>query len=131
MPDNTAVDREPERYASSLTCFLKPTSERACAHSCLRIIEDGSCRATVNCLLQSCAYWTVHWDQTVARTFALRVHQKKPIRSHFYISPVSRSKPRDAAKVDVLDLQSQQLRMLSNSGSERYFDRSTQVCQVI
>src|SRR5688572_6970897 len=108
MPDHTAIDGETERYSSALTCFFKTTSERACAHPRLRIIEDASCRATINYLLQCCAYWTVHWDQTVARTFALRVHQKKPIRSHFYISPGSRSKPRDAAKVDVLDPQFQE-----------------------
>src|SRR5687768_16004946 len=131
MPDHSTFDRETERYPSSPTCFFKTTSERACAYSCLRIIEDASCRATINYLLQSCAHRIVHGDQTVARTFALRVHQEKPIRPDFYVSPVRWPKHGQVAEVNVFYFQFQQLRMFSNSGSKRYFDRCSQVAEII
>src|SRR5690349_16723102 len=89
VPYHAAFHSQTKGYSRSLTSLLKTASKRARAHSCVRIIEDASCRATINYLLQSCADRSIHWHQTMARTFALRVHQKKPVRSYFYVSPVS------------------------------------------
>jgi hypothetical protein len=98
--------------------FTKPRRSVLSAYSCLRIIEDTSFRATINYFLQSCTNWTIHWINRWTRTFALCIHQKKPVGPHFYVSPVSRPKHRQVAEVDVFDLQFQQLRMLSNPGSK-------------
>src|ERR1700752_1624577 len=87
VPDHAAFNRQTKRYSSSLTRFLKTPSKRARAHSCQFVVKDISGSAAIDYLLQSCAYWTIHRNQAVARTFAFRVHQKKPIRSYFYVSP--------------------------------------------
>src|ERR1041385_9240147 len=92
VPDHTAFDRQAKRYSCSVARFFETASKRARAHSCLFVVEDISGSAAFDYLLQSCAYWTIHRNQAVARTFAFRVHQKKPIRSYFYVSPVSRPK---------------------------------------
>src|SRR5689334_10262462 len=92
VPDHATFDRQAKRYSCSVARFFETASKRARAHSCLFVIEDISGIAAVNYLLQRSAYWTIHRNQSMSRTLALRVHQKKPIRSHFYVSPVSRSK---------------------------------------
>src|ERR1043165_3007677 len=92
VPDHAAFDRQAKRYSRSLARFFKTASKRARAHSCLVVVKDISGSAGIDYLLQRCAYWTIHWHQTMARTFALRVHQKKPIWPDFYVAPVRRSK---------------------------------------
>src|SRR5215217_2124794 len=89
MPYHAAFDRQTKGYSCSVARFFETASKRARAHSRLFVVKDISGSAAIDYLLQSCANWTIHWHQTMARTFALRVHQKKPIRSYFYISPVS------------------------------------------
>src|ERR1043165_2335846 len=89
VPDHTAFDRQAKRNSCSVARFFETASKRARAHSCLFVVKDVSGSAAIDYLLQSCANWTIHWHQTMARTFALRVHQKKPIRSYLYVSSVS------------------------------------------
>src|SRR5690242_9881781 len=89
VPYHAAFDRQAKRYSCSVARFLETASKRARAHSCLFVVKDVSGSTAIDYLLQSCAYWTIHRNQTMARTLALRVHQEKPIWSHFYISPVS------------------------------------------
>ena len=89
VPDHAAFHCQAKRYSCSVARFLETASKRARAHSRLFVVKDISGSAAIDYLLQSCANWTIHWDQTMARTFALRVHQKKPIWPDFYISPVS------------------------------------------
>src|ERR1041384_7798727 len=92
VPDHAAFDRQTKGYSCSVARFLESASKRARAHSCLLVVKDVSSSAAIDYRLQSCAHWTIHRHQTMAGTLALRVHQKKPIRSHFYVSPVSWSK---------------------------------------
>src|SRR6185369_8698721 len=89
VPDHTAFDRQAKRYSCSVARFFETASKRARAHACLFVVKDISCSAAVDYLLQSCAHWLIHRNQTVARSFALRVHQKKPIRFQLYVTPVS------------------------------------------
>src|ERR1051326_8685169 len=84
VPDHTAFDCQAKRYSCSLTRFFKTASKRARAHSRLFVVKDISASAAIDYLLQSCAHWTIHRNQAMARTLALRIHQKKPIWSHFY-----------------------------------------------
>src|SRR5262245_34214222 len=88
VPDHAAFDCQTKWYSGSLTRFLHTTSKRAGAHPCLVVVEDLSGSAAIDYLLQSCAHWTIHWHQTVARALALRIHQKKPIWPYLYVSPV-------------------------------------------
>src|ERR1044071_7425764 len=85
VPDHAAFNCQTKGYSCSVARFFETASKCARAHSCLFVVEDISGSAAVDYLLQSCADWTIHRNQTMARTFALRVHQKKPIRSHFYV----------------------------------------------
>src|SRR5262245_5682026 len=92
VPDHAAFDCQAKGYSCSVARFFETASKRARAHSCLFVVKDVSGSTAIDYLLQSCAHWTIHRNQAVARTFAFRVHQKKPIRSYFYVSPVCRSK---------------------------------------
>src|SRR5689334_5042401 len=88
VPDHTAFDCQANRYSCSVARFLETASKRARAHSRLFIVKDISGSAAIDYLLQSRANWPIQRHQTMARTFALRVHQKKPIWPDFDISPV-------------------------------------------
>jgi hypothetical protein len=55
VPDHTGLDRKTKWYSGSLTGFLKTTSKRARAHSCLFVVKDISGSAAIDYLLQSCA----------------------------------------------------------------------------
>src|SRR5690242_3905264 len=88
VPDHAAFDCQAKGYSGLLTRFFKPASKRARAHSCLFVVKDVSGNAAIDYLLQSRAYWTIHRNQTMARTFALRVHQKKPIWPYLYVATV-------------------------------------------
>lgn len=81
VPDHAAFDRQTKGYSCSVARFFETASKRARAHSRLFVVKNISVGAAIDYLLQSCAYWTIHRNQTMARTFAFRVHQKKPIRS--------------------------------------------------
>src|SRR5262245_2169846 len=89
VPDYAAFNRQAKGYSCSVARFFETASKRARAHSCLFIVEHISGSAAVDYLLQGCAYRTIHRNQTMSRTLALRVHQKKPIRPDLYVSPVS------------------------------------------
>jgi len=129
VPDHAAFDREAKGCSCSVARFFETASKRARAHSGLFVVKDISGSTAIDYLLQSCAYRTIHRNQAVAGTFALRLHQKKPIRSYFYVSTVGWPKHRQAAEVYVFNFQLQQLRMFSDAGSKRDFDRYSQVCQ--
>ena len=103
VPDHTAFDRQAKRYSCSVARFFETASKRARAHSCVFVVKDGSGSAAIDYLLQSCAYGTIHRHQTMAGTLPLRVHQKKPIRSHSYVSSIGWSKHRQAAEVYIFD----------------------------
>src|ERR1043165_909159 len=89
VPDHAAFDRQTKGYSCSVARFLKSASKRARAHPCLFVVKDISGSAAIDYLLQSCAHWTIHRNQTMAGTPALRVPQKHPVRSHLYVPPVS------------------------------------------
>ena len=95
MQDHSTFNCEFKRYSRLLTGFLKPTSGRACAHYRLFVVKDVSGSAAIDYLLQSWPHWLIHRNQTAARTFSFCVHQKKPIRSDFYVLPICRPKHRD------------------------------------
>src|ERR1051325_7454092 len=89
VPDHAACDCQAKGYSCSLTRFFKATAKCARAHSCLFVVKDASGSAAIDYSLQGCAYGTVHRNQTMARAFALRIHQQKPIWPYLYVSPVS------------------------------------------
>src|ERR1044072_611009 len=86
VPDHAAFDCQTKGYSCSVARFFETASKRARAHSSLFVVKDVSGSAAIDYFLQSCAHWTIHWHQTMARTLALRIHQKKPIWSDFYVS---------------------------------------------
>src|SRR5688572_4225056 len=72
VPDHAAFNRQTKGYSSSVARFFETASKRARAHSCLFVVKDISGSAAVDYLLQSCARWAIHRNQTVAGEFALR-----------------------------------------------------------